>query len=174
MTETSPGNFRIRTNEVLSWFATLGNLGCLPGAPGTYGAAAAALGFCLARPFIGPRGLGLVGLVACLAGVPICQAAAQRFGTKDPSQVIWDEFASVWLLFACLPTHQTRHVWVIVAGLLLHRIFDIYKPTPVAQLEKLPGGWGIMADDCMAALYAWLILRVLLAATASYATATGV
>ncbi len=50
----------------------------------------------------------------------------------------------------------------LLLGFILFRVFDIWKPWPVRQLEKLPGGWGIMADDWMAGIYAAILLRVAL------------
>jgi phosphatidylglycerophosphatase A len=51
---------------------------------------------------------------------------------------------------------------VLLAGFLLFRLFDIWKPFPIRRLEKLPGGWGIMADDWLAGIYAAILLRLAL------------
>lgn len=90
----------------------------------------------------------------CLIGVPICGAAAERLGLKDPGSVVWDELASLPIVFLGLPATAARRVELIVVGFVLFRIFDISKMPPVRSLERLPGGWGIMADDIGAALYA--------------------
>jgi len=50
--------------------------------------------------------------------------------------------------------------WILVAGFVVFRVFDVVKPTPVRQLESLPGGWGIVADDVAAGVYGNLVLRV--------------
>ncbi|MDA0658667.1 MAG: phosphatidylglycerophosphatase A [Planctomycetota bacterium] len=160
MGTASPRGTQSDTDRILSWFATLGSVGTFPGGPGTYGAALG-VGAYVCLGWLPPSFVFFVGIAACVIGVPICGAAARHFATGDPSQVIWDEFASVLLLCTCLPTTVTSQAWGLLLGFLLHRAFDIFKPPPVAQFEQLPGGWGIMADDLMAGLYAWLILQIL-------------
>lgn len=106
----------------------------------------------------------LVGL-----GVPICTRAAVdlvRLGestdAKDPQAITWDEFATVPIVFLCAPTACSCVQWLLV-GFALHRLFDITKPWPCRALERLPGGWGIMADDVAASLYAGGSLAALVA-----------
>ena len=60
------------------------------------------------------------------------------------------------IVYAFVPESCSCAQW-LVAGFALHRLFDITKPWPCRRLEKLPGGWGIMADDVMASLYAGLV-----------------
>jgi phosphatidylglycerophosphatase A len=56
---------------------------------------------------------------------------------------------------------SSGQIWVIAAaGFVLFRIFDIAKPWPIRKLEKFPAGWGILADDLMAAVYAWIVLQI--------------
>jgi len=103
-----------------------------------------------------------VGLIAFLfvVGVPVCSAAALRLGKKDPGSVVYDEIATIPIVFLSVTSDLDRP-WVWVVGFVLHRVFDILKPPPVRQLERLPGGWGIMADDAGAAVYACAVLRFL-------------
>jgi phosphatidylglycerophosphatase A len=79
----------------------------------------------------------------------------------DPSCIVVDEIhAMLWLLL-CLPTSEGSVAWPWwIAALVLFRIFDIAKPPPIRRLEHLPGGFGIMMDDVMAAGYALAILWV--------------
>ena len=105
--------------------------------------------------------LQAVALVALAAvGVPICTAAIRRLGgSKDPGSIVFDEIvgmaASLWAIDVSRPAN-------LVAGFLLFRLFDIAKPPPVRNVERLPDGLGVMADDCVAAVYANLSLRLLL------------
>lgn len=79
-------------------------------------------------------------------------------GTKDPSSVVIDEFAGIFVVFCFLPLRPG----VVIAGFILFRLFDIVKPYPIRFLERVGGGWGIMLDDLLAAVYANLALRVIL------------
>ena len=87
----------------------------------------------------------------------LARAARDLGGKKDPGSIVWDEIASFPIVFwghAVTP-------WSLGLGYLLHRVFDISKPPPTRRLERLPGGWGIMADDVMAAVFAnfglWIV-----------------
>jgi phosphatidylglycerophosphatase A len=104
-----------------------------------------------------------VQLAATVAVTVVGVFAAQRVATlvarKDPGLVVVDEVAGQWITFLSLPfTPATA-----VAGFVLFRVMDVFKPWPARALERLPGGIGIMADDVAAGIYAQLILRVGLA-----------
>jgi phosphatidylglycerophosphatase A len=124
-------------------------------------------------------------LLVVLAAIGVWSAsrAADFAGTKDPQSVVIDEVAGqhLTLVLPLIPMalpHLTQHMdfsiyaiffalslvnWkYLLLGFVLFRIFDIWKPFPVRQLEALPRGWGIMADDWMAAIYAAILLRVAL------------
>jgi phosphatidylglycerophosphatase A len=91
-----------------------------------------------------------------LIGGPICTAAARELGgKKDPQAIVWDEFTTVALVILAVAGPIG---WWWLAGFGLHRLCDITKPWPCRALEKLPDGWGVMADDAMAAIYASLVL----------------
>ncbi len=118
-----------------------------------------------------------------LAGVWASHVAADYAGIKDPQFVVIDEVAGQHLTLVLplipiampnLQTHMDFSIYAIfaalslvnwkylLAGFVLFRIFDIWKPYPVKNLENLPGGWGIMADDWLAGVYAAIMLRVAL------------
>jgi len=79
-------------------------------------------------------------------------------GSKDNQAIVWDEIASMPIVFLLVPMTG----WTVaVVGFALHRLFDITKPPPARQLERLPDGLGVMADDWIAALYACLALAAL-------------
>lgn len=95
-------------------------------------------------------------------GVIVATRAARYAQVEDPQWVVIDEVSgqliTYYLFFWVLPLNWKS--WLL--GLILFRAFDIWKPFPARQLEHLPGGWGIMADDWMAGIYAALVLRVAL------------
>ncbi len=95
-------------------------------------------------------------------GVIVATRAARYAQIEDPQWVVIDEVSgqliTYYLFFWVLPLNWKS--WLL--GFILFRIFDIWKPFPARQLERLPGGWGIMADDWMAGIYAAIVLRVAL------------
>ncbi|HKV63816.1 MAG TPA: phosphatidylglycerophosphatase A [Candidatus Acidoferrum sp.] len=126
--------------------------------------------------------LGLLLLMVAI-GVWSASRAAAYAGIKDPQFVVIDEVAGqhLTLLLPLIPIalpHLTAHMdlssftiffalslvnWkYLLLGFILFRVFDIWKPWPLRRLEGLPGGWGIMADDWMAGVYAAILLRVAL------------
>jgi phosphatidylglycerophosphatase A len=76
-----------------------------------------------------------------------------------PTQLLPADEASVFALYSALSLLNWKY---LLLGFILFRMFDIWKPWPIRRLEKLPGGWGIMADDWMAGIYAAILLRVAL------------
>ena len=116
-------------------------VGRIPWAPGTWGAL---LGLPLtwAIQFIPQPELQVAAI--CLAGIPLCTAAVRRFGgPKDPGAIVFDEIASMPIVFFFVPHAAVLQPAVLAAGFVLHRIFDISKPPPARQLERLPEGLGI-------------------------------
>jgi phosphatidylglycerophosphatase A len=143
------------------WVVTLGGAGLLPIMPGTWGSAVAAglaweayrAGWPLTEMLI--AGLILFSVLCVWLG-----DWAQAFlGRKDPGPVVLDEAAGICLTLLAQPM---RHgAWVILAAFVAFRIFDVTKPPPARQLEKLPGGWGILLDDLAAAAYANLACQII-------------
>jgi len=137
--------------------ATAFGSGYSPFAPGTAGSAVGLLLFWPMAAWPWPwqaaaaAALFLVGSLA--AG-----RVARHVGLKDPGIVVVDEVVGQWVTLAALPfTPVTAGL-----GFLLFRAMDIVKPWPARDLERVPGGWGIMADDVAAGVYAHLALRVFL------------
>jgi phosphatidylglycerophosphatase A len=123
---------------------------------GTAGTVVGVLLYLLLQPL--PDAVQAVTIVLLLAGgVPICDLAAQRLGHGDHSAVVWDEIAAFPLVMIGLAAEPA---WIL-AGFGVFRLFDILKPWPISVLERrLPGGWGVMADDVLAALLACAVLHV--------------
>jgi phosphatidylglycerophosphatase A len=142
--------------------ATFFGIGRLPGGPGTWGSLAAVLiWFALAR-FIPPESqwlvLAVMAAAAVALGIPAATRVARASGTKDPQFVVIDEVAGQWITLLFVPV-----TWKTLAvGFILFRGFDIVKPPPVRQLEKLPEGTGIVVDDVGAGIYALAVMQLLL------------
>lgn len=132
-------------------------LGRVPFASGTVASAAAAALWYGVYPSAGAQWLA-VG-IAVLAGTWAAGALARELREEDPSCCVIDEVAGMWLALAGLP----RDVTVLSIAFLLFRALDIIKVPPLRQLERLPGGIGIMADDVAAGLVVRFVMAVGLA-----------
>jgi phosphatidylglycerophosphatase A len=134
--------------------ARLGPLGRKLPAPGTWGSLAGLLYFAVFFYRCDVITNLLVSAVAAYLAVGLCGEAEIRLGKKDPGEVILDEFVAMPLCF--LGWHALARVWspwmVLLAGFALFRFFDIAKPLGIRRLQRLPGGWGVVADDLVAAL----------------------
>jgi phosphatidylglycerophosphatase A len=138
-------------------FASFGYVGFAPIAPGTVGSAAAIPFFLLLRQ----AGSPWLEAAACAAIVVAGAWSAKRteavLGVEDPGLVVIDEVVGMFVSLLFLPA-----TWpVIAAAFLAFRVFDIVKPWPADRLEHVPGGWGVMADDVMAGVYANLTIQFL-------------
>ena len=142
--------------------ATFFGIGRLRPGPGTWGSLAAVLIWAGLSRFIEPawQTLTLAGLaaIAVAIGIPAATAAAQASGLKDPQFVVIDEVAGQWITLFFAPVSWKT----LLAGFILFRGFDIVKPPPVRQLEKLPSGTGIVLDDVAAGVYALVVMQLLL------------
>ncbi|HEY2759789.1 MAG TPA: phosphatidylglycerophosphatase A [Pirellulales bacterium] len=136
--------------------------GRIPWAPGTFGALWG-LPLAWGISWIPGAWLQAVAIIAiCLTGIPICTVAARVLGgLKDPGCIVLDEIASLPITFFALPRSQIERPIVLLIGFALHRLFDITKPPPARQLERLPEGLGIMADDWIAGIYSCIVLHTL-------------
>lgn len=136
--------------------ATFFGAGRLKPGPGTWGSIAAVLLWAafalLARPAPATLLTALLAAVAIvlILGVPAATTVARESGRKDPGLVVIDEVAGQWIALLFCPADWGH----AIVALVLFRIFDIFKPPPARQLERLPAGWGIVFDDVAAGLYA--------------------
>jgi phosphatidylglycerophosphatase A len=134
--------------------ATAGGLGYAPVAPGTI----ASLPPALVVWWLAPGDLALLSAAALvtLVGIWASDREARRVGEKDPRCIVIDEVAG--MLVACCGNPRG---WAWVLGLfLLFRIFDVWKPLGINQLQALPGGLGVVLDDVLAGVYASLLGQV--------------
>ncbi|UCC96606.1 MAG: phosphatidylglycerophosphatase A [Phycisphaerales bacterium] len=141
-------------------------LGRLPLAPGTWGSLPPVIIFGLmchlhtpaAVTCIVMAALVLAGSVVCVMFAPATIAAT---GKNDPGEVVADELAGQAVTFLAAPFWAAGAGWAIaLLGFALFRIFDIAKPWPIRKLEKFPAGWGILADDLLAGVYAAIALQI--------------
>lgn len=131
--------------------------GLSPFAPGTMGTLAA-IPFIFALKALGAPGFWVVLALLFLVGVLICGRVSRKLGVHDHGGIVWDEMVGYWLSAAFVPLQWP---WLL-AAFLLFRFFDILKPWPIRQLDKkVSGGFGIMIDDVVAALFTVLILATL-------------
>jgi phosphatidylglycerophosphatase A len=141
--------------------ATGGGIGLIPKAPGTFGSLwGIVLAWALqAMELSTPLYLGAIVLLLAI-GIPICETANRFFTSKDPGSIVYDEYSAMTLIFFAVKFNVVS----AIAGFLLFRLFDIWKPWPIRRLERLPGGVGVMADDIGAALMAaaalWGVLQL--------------
>lgn len=142
--------------------ATFFGVGRLRPGPGSWGSAItvllwAALAYGLAPSLRTPVAIGLA-LLVTLIGIPAATRVARASGLKDPQFVVIDEVAGQLVTLIAVPL-----AWkTFLAGFILFRGFDIVKPPPVRQLERLPEGTGIVLDDLAAGLYGLIVMHLLL------------
>jgi len=97
-------------------------------------------------------------ITSLILGTVTSEKVAKESNSKDPSYVVIDEFAGYLVAVVFLPMNWQ----VLVAGFVLFRFFDILKPPPIRQAEKIGGGLGIMLDDFLAGIFSNLLIRVFL------------
>jgi phosphatidylglycerophosphatase A len=128
--------------------------GLLKPGPGTYGSISAVLLWYAAAQTLHPTHLALetaiVAIIATLIGIPAATIVARESGREDPGHVVIDEVAGQLIALIAIPA-DWQHA---ALSLLLFRAFDILKPPPIRQFERLPSGTGIMLDDVAAGLFA--------------------
>lgn len=131
--------------------------GCSPVAPGTFGTL---VGVMIYLPLAQLPLLNYLAitLVVTVFGVWLCQRVSDDLGVHDHGGIVWDEIAGYLVTMTALPLDWR---WLL-AGFLLFRLFDIWKPWPIGWVDKqVSGGWGIMLDDILAGIYAAVILQLI-------------
>lgn len=139
------------------WLAFGFGSGLSPRAPGTCGTLAA-IPLYFGLSFLPDSLYAVFVFFAFVVGVYVASIVTKELGVEDFSGVVWDEMVGYFLTMMFIPIHFT---WMAI-GFVLFRFFDILKPFPIGWIEKrVQGGFGIMLDDVLAAIPAWLILRCL-------------
>lgn len=142
--------------------ATSFGAGFLPMAPGTWGAIVAVILWLPLYIWCSPTATVIITVCAALvyfvAGT-WASNVAERYWGKDPVVACADETVGQWI--ALIPVTCLCPWWEILLSLGLFRFFDIVKPLGIRQMEKLPGGLGMMADDILAGIYSAVLLYIL-------------
>lgn len=131
-----------------------GTVGTLPGLPLAWAAAKT-----------GVLGHALLAVAMILPAIPICGMAERHFGRKDDRRIVADEYLTFPLTMIGVPITP----WTLLAAFFFHRFFDVLKLPPARQMQRLPGGWGIVLDDAVSGLQSlaanhllyWTLLRSL-------------
>lgn len=159
--------FRMFPDKAINGICTCGPVGYWGKAPGTNGTV---IGLALYTVVIFPLPVVsqlFLTLILIALAFPICDEGERRLKKLDPGEMILDEIVAVPLCFLGLKPlmQQSGHVWAyMLAGFILFRLFDIFKPLGIDKLQKYKGGTGIVLDDLAAALGVNLTLRLLTAA----------
>jgi phosphatidylglycerophosphatase A len=136
-----------------TWFGS----GLMPWAPGSWGSLAALPFAWIIVSYTGALGLLIAAAVVFAAGCWAAGRVERSSGVKDAPFIVIDEVAGQWLALVPAPLDPLFYL----TGFLLFRLFDIAKPFPIRRIERgFPGGFGVMADDIAAGLYAALVLIV--------------
>ena len=131
--------------------------GLSPFAPGTMGSLVA-IPFAIVLKSLGVMGFWIVLLLAFLSGIKLCENVSRKLGVHDHGGIVWDEMVGYWLAVAFVPLQWE---WLL-AAFVLFRFFDIVKPWPIRQVDrKVRGGFGIMIDDVIAALFTMILLAII-------------
>lgn len=152
---------RILFGHPAGWIALGFGSGLSPDAPGTAGSLAALVPWLLLRG-LNPIAYAIFLVATFAVGIWACNWVVRETKVDDPSFVVWDEFVGQWI--ALLPlVVVARGTWWMIAGFILFRIFDIWKPWPVSLADRdVDGGLGVMVDDVVAGAYAAIVLGLLL------------
>ncbi|MCF7809289.1 MAG: phosphatidylglycerophosphatase A [Candidatus Marinimicrobia bacterium] len=143
--------------QVLRSFTTVGFIGKIPGAPGTYASLATLPVAFLWGSLVNENHLLTLGLIIVISilGTLASSIVARDMGVEDPSEIVIDEVAGQWLAVLALPFNW----WLWLAAFILFRVFDIWKPWIINNSQNLPGGLGIMMDDILAGLLTFLLVQ---------------
>lgn len=163
-------NIQTSTDRLALAISTCG-VGLIPFAPGTFGALVGLAIFygvfivCKASPQYFQAALIIVSTLISAIGIWAGNYGEKIFGEKDAQRIVVDEVAgqliSFVLIAPLLVAELSKPTVVMIAGFLLFRAFDIWKPYPIKQLQDLPAGLGVMFDDIVAGIYAAVVLSFL-------------
>ncbi|BCD68418.1 phosphatidylglycerophosphatase A [Nitratiruptor sp. YY09-18] len=139
--------------------------GLLPKAPGTWGTLFGALLAWVILLFLPQSTLFYLVILTTIIAIKEIDKFEQQTGIHDDPSIVIDEIAGIWLAISILPS--TNPIWIALA-FFFFRFFDIKKPSYIGKLDKLPGGFGVMADDLLAGVLAGLCAGVIYVAFMHY------
>jgi phosphatidylglycerophosphatase A len=133
--------------------------GLAPKAPGTFGTLAALPIYWWLLADLAPWVFALMTLLTFVLGVYVCEKTSQDLGVHDHGGIVIDEWVGMWITLFLLP----KSLFWLALAFVLFRFFDIIKPWPIKWLDQhVKGGFGIMIDDVLAGVMAWLVLQGIL------------
>jgi phosphatidylglycerophosphatase A len=144
--------------KLAEFIGTVGYVGYLPIAPGTWGSLAALIAWYILKPMISDPLFLLITGAIFFAGVAASEILVEAWEDGDPKAVVVDEWVGMWIALYLAP-HTL--VWGLVA-FLLFRFFDILKPGPIQLMDDLHSAIGVMMDDVVAGIFALLLTQSLL------------
>ena len=148
-------NFQYKVSEIVG---TIFFVGKLPYAPGTWGSLAALLTWYKLKPYLeDPVFLFITGFIFFL-GIIVSDIIIEKLSEKDPKEIVIDEWVGMWIALYLVP-HQIS--WGFIA-FLLFRIFDIFKPGPIQDMDDMEGSIGLMLDDVVAGILACMVTQSLI------------
>jgi len=155
--------------QIRKLLVTALGLGYLPVAPGTCGSLGAGGVFLVIVFLAGPQRLvctwiitSILAVVALAVGISLGRWAGRFYRHADPPEFVLDEVAGMWVALIAVPFDSMHQMFaVVVVQFLLFRAADIVKPGPARRCEHLPAGWGVMADDIVAAIYANVVGQII-------------
>ena len=132
-------------------------IGRIPLAPGSWASLAAVILWLNIFNNLNYLLLPIISVILFFIGTYFSHLALKTTNKKDPSFIVIDEWVGQWITFSFLPVNYT----IAILGFLLFRFFDISKVGPVKFFEKLPGAWGVMADDIIAGILSMVSLLLI-------------
>lgn len=132
-------------------------IGRIPFAPGSWASLAAVILWLNIFNNLNYLLLPIISVILFFIGTYFSHLALRTTNKKDPSFIVVDEWVGQWITFSFLPVNYT----IAILGFLLFRIFDISKVGPIKIFEKLPGAWGVMADDIAAGILSMTALLLI-------------
>lgn len=142
-------------DKIILWIAQGFGSGRAPIAPGTFGTIPGVALYGIMTYMLPLQYYIFLTVGLFLIGIPISDKASQILQQTDPPSVVWDEIVGYLITMIAIPPTITNMLW----GFGLFRLFDIWKPWPIGFIDhKFKNGFGIMADDLVAGLFAWGML----------------
>ncbi len=160
-------DFAFMRPRLSRWIAFGFGSGLAPFSPGTVGSLWGWASYLLINAFV-VRAIGspvwawpLILVLALVIGIWACGRCGRDMGISDHGAMVWDEVVAIWLILWLIDAPLRAGFSTQLGVFLLFRFFDILKPPPIGQLDaSLKGGWGVMADDLLAAFYTLLALAL--------------
>lgn len=150
---------KLPTNKIWWWLATWFGSGLAPKASGTAGTIVALPFAWLIKSYYGNIGLFIAAIIIFFVGWWASNEYMKYYPEKhDPKQIVVDEVAGIWLLLSILPNTWQGYL----VGFVVFRFFDVLKPYPISLADrKIKGGFGVMFDDILAAIYPYIIVCII-------------